>query len=201
MSRPCHCKSLMGSGLYLLLCLMVLASLPAQTLAADPPSQIQADVNKALIGEWTGILEYRDYSEPDASTKRVQLPTWLTVTATDKGLMHHFVYDDGPTKVVDETLTLTLDVNASTYTIVNDQGRKEVYKVFDYRTLHGGRGDLIITGPTIDNNRPAETRITLTIRRNLLAWTEENRTVATEPYIFRHRYIFTRAQAPVVTQH
>jgi hypothetical protein len=202
MMSPFHpIKLLSSQKLPLLLCLALSPAIPAQLLATDSPAQIQTDVNKALIGEWAGYLEYRDYSEPDTSTKRVQLPTWLTVTATGPSLAQHFIYDDGPAKVVDETLALTLDVKASTYTIVNDHGRKEVYKVFDFNTLHGGRGDLIITGPTIDNDRPAETRITLTLRRNLIAWTEENRAVATQPYIFRHRYVFTRIPAPAVTPH
>lgn|GEM_PF-982153 len=181
-------------------CLSSAAQASAQ-LAADPPAQIQADLTQALLGQWTGLLEYRDYSEPAESTRRVQLPTWLTLTAGPNGLQQYFVYDDGPGKTVDETVLLRLDVAASTWSITNTHGRTEVYKVTGYQALHGGRGDLVISGPTVDNNRPAETRITLTVRRNLLAWTEENRPTAAAPYAFRHRYVFTRAQAPPVTQH
>jgi hypothetical protein len=76
----------------------------------------------------------------------------------------------------------------------------ETYRVEGYSALHAGLGSLIITGPAIDSNRPAETRIVLTVRRNLVTWTEENRAVATEPYIFRHSYTFTRAHARKVAQ-
>jgi hypothetical protein len=185
----------------LLLAFLLTPLLHAQTLATDPPAKVQVDLTQALAGQWTGLLEYRDYSEPATSTKRVQLPTWLTITPSGDGLNEHFVYDDGPTKVVDETLRVALDVVGSRYTITNDHNVVEVYKVVGYDSLHAGRGSLVITGPTIDNGRPAETRITLTVRRNLLTWTEENRAVASEPFAFRHSYTFTRAQAPAVTQH
>jgi hypothetical protein len=184
---------------FLFSCALV-AQKPAASLAVAPPQQIEADLRRALIGDWTGVLEYRDYSEPATSTKRVQLPTWLNISASGDKLTEHLIYDDGPAKVVDETLTLVLNVAASTYQITSDKNRTETYRVEGYSALHAGLGSLIITGPAIDNNRPAETRIVLTVRRNLLTWTEENRAVATEPYIFRHGYTFTRAAAPKVTQ-
>jgi hypothetical protein len=183
-----------------LLLLLAAPGLNAQTLATDPPPKIQADLSQALTGNWTGLLEYRDYSEPATSTRRVQLPTWLSITPAGGRLVEHFIYDDGPTKVVDETLNVAFDVAAARYTITNDHHVAEVYKVAGLDSLHAGRGSLVITGPTLDNGRPAETRVTLTLRRNLLTWTEENRAVATEPYAFRHSYTFTRAQPPEVTK-
>ena len=184
--------------------LLLAATLHAQApapLAIAPPAQIESDLRAALVGQWTGFLEYRDYSEPDDSTKRVQLPTWLTITPDGPNLKQYFLYDDGPNKTVDETLNIGLNVAASTYTITNDHGHVETYRVTGYDGLHGGRGDLIITGPTIDNGRPAETRILLTIRRNLIAWTEENRPTASTPYVFRHKYVLTRAQSPAPPKH
>jgi len=186
------------------LSLLLAATLRGQSpapLAVAPPAQIESDLRAAFLGQWTGFLEYRDYSEPDDSTKRVQLPAWLTISADGPNLKQYFLYDDGPNKTVDETLTIGLNVAANTYTITNDHGHVETYRVAGYDGLHGGRGDLIITGPTLDNGRPAETRILLTIRRNLIAWTEENRPVATAPYVFRHKYVFTRAQAPAPPKH
>ena len=184
---------------FLLPCALI-AQKPSVVLAVAPPQQIESELRKNLIGDWTGLLEYPDYSEPATSTKRVQLPTWLSISATGDTLTEHFIYDDGPTKVVDEKVSIVVNVTASTYQITSDKNHTESYRVEGYSALHAGLGSLIITGPTIDNHRPAETRIVLTLRRNLLTWTEENRAVATEPYIFRHSYTFTRAQAPKVTQ-
>ncbi len=149
-----------------------------------------------MTGDWTGVLEYRDYSEPETSTKRVKLPTWLTVKPNATGLSFHYIYDDGPNKVVDETLSISFDVPRSTLQITNDKGHVETYKVDGYDQLRDGRGDLIVLGPTVDNNRPAESRITIGVRRNLLTWTEEVRPTSAVPFAFRHSYVFTRAQAP-----
>ena len=58
--------------------------------AAPPPvaaaPDAQAAITGALLGRWTGVLEYRDYSEPATSLKRVELPTWLIVSRAPDGL-------------------------------------------------------------------------------------------------------------------
>lgn len=176
--------------------LLASPALPAQTPAIVVAQQTGQELQQAMAGDWTGILEYRDYSEPATSLKRVKLPTWLSITSTADRLKLHYIYDDGPTKTVDETLFISFDVAGSTLQITNDKGRVETYKVDGYDRLRDGRGDLIVLGPTIDNNRPAECRITISVRRNLLTWTEEVRPTSQIPFAFRHSYIFTRAEAP-----
>lgn len=175
--------------------------LSAQTTAIAVTQQTASDLRQAMAGEWTGVLEYRDYSEPATSTKRIKLPTWLTVTPSSDKLTFHYIYDDGPTKTVDETLSISFDVAGSTLTITNDKGHDETYKVEGYNGLRSGHGDVTLLGPTIDNNRPAECRITIGIRRNLLTWTEEVRPTSEIPFAFRHSYVFTRAQAPKLPTH
>ncbi len=178
--------------------LLSTATIRSQTTAVVISQQTGTALQQAMSGEWTGVLEYRDYSEPATSTKRVKLPTWLTIKHNDTGLTLHYVYDDGPNKVVDETLAISFDVASSTLQITNDKGHIETYKVDGYDRLRDGRGDLIVLGPTVDNNRPAESRITIGVRRNLLTWTEEVRPTSQVPFAFRHSYVFTRAQAPKV---
>ena len=56
--------------------------LSAQTAPAPTATQPAQELSRALTGDWTGVLEYRDYSEPPASAKRVQLPTWLSIRPT-----------------------------------------------------------------------------------------------------------------------
>jgi hypothetical protein len=177
-----------------------LISLPAlaQTTAQSP--QIQAELNHAMSGQWTGVLEYRDYSDPATSTKRVFLPTWLTITPTAAGLSRHFVYDDGPGKTINETDIVSIDVANNTYA-ENDAGKPaQIEHVTGYATLKTGRGDLVLTGIGIDDDRPTETRTMLIIRRNLISWILEVRPAnSTEPFAFRHRFTFTRAQIPPLT--
>ena len=169
------------------------------TLAAQSPAtpQIQSDLNQALIGNWTGVLEYRDYSEPATSTRRVQLPTWLSITPANSAQTWHYLYDDGPTKTVEESDTVTFDPTTSTYTESDNGKSPHTFKVSGYSELRAGRGQLILLGSGTDNNQPSESRITLTIRRNLLTVLEETRPAgSSDPFAFRHSFTFTRATPP-----
>jgi hypothetical protein len=186
-------------NLLLVLALLVPANLLAQASAPSPAS-IQTSLAQALVGDWTGVLEYRDYSEPPASTKRVQLPTWLHIASGSNSLQWHYIYDDGPNKVVDETDAVTFDSSASTYSESTNGKPPLVYKVTGYESLKGGRGILVLSGTGTDNDKPSETRVTITIRRNLLEFLEETRLAGSDaPMAFRHVFRFTRATAPAVT--
>ncbi len=77
----------------LLLCALVFPQVPTQVEAVPPPgsSAVQSQLTAALVGRWTGVLEYRDFSEPPTSQKRVQLPTWLTIRNQPQGLGFEYV--------------------------------------------------------------------------------------------------------------
>jgi hypothetical protein len=173
--------------------------LPAQTTAIAVAQQTASQLRQAMSGDWTGVLEYRDYSEPANSTKRVKLATWLAVTDAADRLTFKYTYDDGPNKVVGEILIVSFDVAGSNLQITNDHGHTEFYKVDGYDRLRDGRGDITLLGPTTDNNRPAESRITIGVRRNLITWVEEVRPTSDVPFSFRHSYVFTRAESPKLT--
>jgi hypothetical protein len=189
---------------YFLLAVALLVSAPLLGQAPIPsvpsPISIQAALNQALVGDWVGVLEYRDYSEPPTSTKRVQLPTWLRIVGNGQSLQWHYIYDDGPNKVVDETDTVIFDTSASTYSEAANGKPPMVYKVTGYESLKDGRGVLFLAGTGTDNDKPSETRVTITIRRNLLEILEETRPAGSDvPMAFRHAFRFTRAVAPAVT--
>ena len=169
--------------------------LPAQT----PPGG-RTSLSGALLGHWTGVLEYRDYAEPATSTKRVQLPTWLYIHSQGEALRFEYTYDDGPNKVVKSSPTVLIDEAAETYKVVPADGVAESYTVSGLATLRNAHGTLILTGEGTDNKKPAQIRTTLVVGRNLLSWLEEVRPAgSTEPFVFRHRYTFTRAEAPAPT--
>jgi len=171
-------------------------ALQAQTPAAVP-AHIPSELEQALSGNWTGVLEYRDYSEPATSTKRVQLPTWLSITPAGSSQTWHYLYDDGPNKLVEETDTISFDPSTSTYTESENSKPPHTYRVTGYPDLRAGRGQLVLAGNGTDNDKPAETRITLTIRRNLLTVLEETRPAgSSDPFAFRHSFCFTRATPP-----
>lgn len=187
-------------ALLLLSTLLLPCTLTCQTpTPTTPPStlQIKADLRQALVGDWVGVLEYRDYSEPATSTRRVDLPTWLSITPSADAQLWHYLYDDGPSKVVEESDTVTFVPASSTYSESANGKPARLFNVSGYDTLRTGRGQLILIGSGTDNNKPAETRVTLTIRRNLLEILEETRPAASsEPFAFRHAFRFTRATPP-----
>jgi hypothetical protein len=171
-----------------------------QAPSAAGPAETQQAIQTALAGEWAGYLEYRDYSEPPTSTKRVQLPTWLSVTRSPAALLLHYIYDDGPNKVVDESEQLALDTAQHTYTTLEAGHAAEVYRVEGFDALRDGHGKLILNGTGTDNDKPSEQCITMTIRRNLVEWVLEVRAAGSQDaFTFRHLFRFTRAQPPAVT--
>ena len=153
----------------MVLCAVVLQSVAAQ--AAD-----LSDVQSALVGSWTGTLEYRDYSEPATSTKRVKLPTWLTIEASGSDLRFKYIYDDGPSKTVTETAAVHFEAS-------------------DVAQLREGRGVVTITVAGKDNDKPAQIRTTYRIGRNIFEVLEETAPEG-QSFAFRHAYTFVRATSP-----
>jgi hypothetical protein len=183
--------------LVLAIAVAVPAVTPAQMLPASP---LEISLQHALAGEWVGVLEYRDYSEPAASTKRVDLPTWLTIAADGKQTTWKYTYDDGPNKVIEETNTVSVDPAAKSWAESADGKPATVEAVDGFEELKEGRGVLVLHGRGIDNGRASEVRTTVAIHRNLLEITEEVRAAgSSEAFAFRHMYRFARAARPAAT--
>jgi hypothetical protein len=171
--------------------------LPSALSAQAASQHSQADLTHALLGDWTGVLEYRDYSEPAASLKRVELPTWLTISTAPEGLYFDYTYDDGPSKTVTEHSALVFALQSNSYKVVGTDAVIEDLKISGGDALKDGHGVLTLTGSITENGHPAELRTTWTIRRNLISWLEETRSAGTaDPFTFRHKYTFVRATAP-----
>lgn len=166
----------------------------------SPEVQRSLPLEHALAGRWAGVLEYRDYSEPVGSAKRVQLPTWLTIEVGAEGIRLTYTYDDGPDKVLEEKDTVVFDLAAKSYRAMENGHPWETYAVAGLEGLKDGRGELVMTGNGVENDKPAEMRVTWTVRRNLLMILEETRSRGSQgAFAFRHRYVFTRVETPVAT--
>jgi hypothetical protein len=188
----------MGRRLTIIRSLVVAALLlaMAQVWGQEPA----AALNSALRGEWTGVLEYRDYSEPAGSTKRVKLPTWLSVTPQDGVLRFLYTYDDGPTKTVVDTETVSIDVASSRWTTTPEpaasaKDKAEVASIAGLSTLKNGRGTLVLTGRGTESDQPVDVQTTVRVGRNILEILRETR-LAGGVFTFRHAYTFVRAQPP-----
>ncbi len=159
------------------------------------------ELNAAMSGAWTGVLEYRDYSEPATSSKRVKLPTWLRIEVAGGSLQFHYIYDDGPGKTVSSTEVVTVDGARATWTTVaeatkdkpGEKPRVEVIGGLD--KLRDGRGVLALTGPGLENGQPVELRTTVRVGRNLLEMLRESRVPGGE-FSFRDSYTLVRAEPP-----
>ena len=174
-----------------------LAVLPFQSPPISSPQPLP-ELAAALHGNWIGVLEYRDYSEPAGSTKRVDLPTWLTISG-DAAQNWRYIYDDGPTKTVQEDDSVVFDPAKQSFSEASNGKAAHVYRVDGFDTLKAGRGTLQMVGSGTDSGKPSEIHMVMTVRRNLLEILEEVRPAgSTEPYAFRHLYRMVRAQAPAV---
>ena len=180
--------------------LLLALALPGCAVAQAAPSTI-TELSTALRGDWVGVLEYRDYSEPATSTKRVELPTWLSIATAPEGIFFDYLYDDGPSKIVSEHYALVLDLQTNSYQTVGTDTVIQRLKISGADGLKDGHGILILTGQITENGHPADLRTTWTVRRNLLSWLEETRPAGSaDPFTFRHKYTFVRATAPKPTQ-
>ena len=144
-----------------------------------------------LVGEWTGQLEYRDFS----SNERVVLPTWLEVKTTADGRSAQFTYtyDDGPTKTVTESSTVTIDPASHRFTITSDRDHStDSYQIEDAVAASPGRRmQFVLKGTGKENDKPVDVRIVLSIDRNLYRFTKETRQSG-QDFLFRDGYTFTR---------
>jgi len=176
---------------------------------SDVPACLAQDLSRVaenLAGQWTGQLEYRDFS----TDQRVFLPTWLEVSRAGDGtsLRFRYIYDDGPGKIVQETSILTLDGKQQTATLVSEgEGSDKTSEVFKAEGLEKlvstGRGVFVLTGTGIENQRKVEVRMTVTCGRNSYRNERETRAPG-EDFRLRHTYTFIRRQPPsmaTVSQH
>ena len=92
---------------------LLVAALPAFALYDPKPDATLA----AVEGEWKGSLTYRDYSDPD---RIVTLPTEIFVTlGSPQELVMHYIYDDGPGKVVHSYETMRFDFEGGRVTWIS----------------------------------------------------------------------------------
>jgi hypothetical protein len=159
-------------------------------------AQNLTEIQRAVSGAWVGTLEYRDFSEPATSSKRVKLPTWLKIEPSGGDLRFDYIYDDGPSKTVKETALIRIDPAAARYTVLDEAGKaEESYAIVGLSQLRSGRGSLTLTGSGTENGAAVEVRTTMRIGRNILEMTRET-AASGQPFTFRHAYTLVRVTPP-----
>ncbi len=152
----------------------------------------RTELYRALVGEWTGTLEYKDYRNPD---RRVTLPTTLSVTwaADSSDVQMYFVYDDGPGKTVTSRDRFVADppLTAVEWGGVTDS-LPQRFTVVSRTADAATRGQtLVLEGMGEDDDAPALFRETLTLTPTSFTLLKETKPVG-GAFGFRHVYRFTR---------
>lgn len=182
---------------------MIGCGAPAKPVAA-PVAAVAAPVAgnplyAQFLGRWTGQLEYRDF-QTDA---QVFLPTWLTISesADHRSLQLDLIYDDGPTKIVRERMLISIDGGNAVAEIGSDRDKsRDRFEVEGLEKFkEKGRGTLVLTGTSTENDKPVDVRIKLGLQRNLFTLRKETRP-AGEAFRFRDGYTFTRAELPAAAR-
>jgi hypothetical protein len=163
---------------------LIVLALSVLPLAAASPTA-------PWIGDWSGVLEYRDYKPPHG---RVSLPTKLSVTSTPAEpttFLLRFVYDDGPGKIVKSASRLSLDLPARRL-VWSSEGKPstpaDIYELIE-SSPSGDR--LVFLGQSTDDDKPSRIRYTFTTAAN--SWRILKETTSDGPeFAFRHEYRLTK---------
>ncbi len=144
------------------------------------PADTAAVVAKALAGDWTGTLDYRDYSDDSRET----LPTLMQ----SDGAVLAWTFDDGPGKTVRSSETWAFDAAGQSLTITAGTNAPDQWRVVESRaSADGASFTLVLEGESIENDRPVIARKILTRDGNRLRITKQTR-VAGEPFLMRQSY-------------
>ncbi len=146
----------------------------------------------ACEGAWVGTLEYKDYSQPD---RRVTLPTRLSATlAASNALALHYVFDDGPGKVVHsyERLEINLDARSVTWSGTTPSDTQ----VCTLESSEETGGGLVVVALWRNPAKPGSfERYRIALGEDAIEISKED---GGDPAAlsFRDRYVFRRPQAP-----
>jgi hypothetical protein len=171
------------------LLISLIAGTPALALYDPKPVEPLAQFE----GAWTGSLTYKDYQDP---TREVTLPTQMFVALAEPGkLALHYVYDDGPKKIVHSYEALSIDLAAKTAHWSEEINKPAVaYRITLYEAkANSSEIVLVLEADGSDPKRPALAQERIEIGPNSLHF--ERRTGPTPQELsFVHRYIFARAK-------
>jgi hypothetical protein len=143
------------------------------------------------MGSWVGTLEYRDFSD----NSREKLGTLLRVfrEKTSGHLVFRYVYDDGPTKVVQDRDEVVIDEPTGKWTILDSAGKMN--DTYDFKPpVHwspSGKAALTLAGHATENGAAVDIRQTLTVDASTMVVLRESK-LPGQTFLFRHEYRFTR---------
>jgi hypothetical protein len=141
------------------------------------PDDTAAVVAKALMGDWAGTLDYRDFRKDT----RVTLPTLMR----SDGAVLSWTFDDGPGKTMRSSETWVVDAAGQALTITAGKNAPDQWRVLESRTSAEGESlTIVLEGESRENGRSVTARKILTRDGNRLRITKQTR-MAGEPFLMR----------------
>jgi len=141
----------------------------------------------ALTGSWVGTLEYRDFS----NDSRFALGTLLRISPSKtKGrLTFRYVYDDGPSKVIQDSEDVTFDFAKHLYQSYSSPTATAESSVIDQssRIDEHGFGKLVLLSKGKENGMDVDFRETISVQPKQLKMLRESR-LPGQPFLYRHEY-------------
>ena len=172
--------SIVVGGMFLVGPLLVLS-----LMRTRPP------IESVLIGSWVGTLEYRDYSDDS----HVALGTLLRVSPSKANgrLTFRYVYDDGPSKVIQDSEEVEIDFGKKLYQSYASPTASAEASVID-KSSHldeHGFGKLVLVSKGKENNLDVDLRETISIQSKQLKMLRETR-LPGQRFRYRHEYTLSR---------
>jgi len=166
-------------------CLTITLSMTATAVAQDTPHPLAA----ALVGSWSGTLEYRDFR----TDRRVTLPTTLVVASREgNALTFDYTYDEGKGRFVRSSSVVTITTLPPTYRVQSSDGTNDTtFDASGLSDIRQGAGTVILSGRGRENERDVDVRTTVTITPSTLTMRRDTRR-QDEEWQFRNQYTLTR---------
>jgi hypothetical protein len=137
-------------------------------------------VAKALAGDWTGTLDYRDYRDDTRET--------LPALMQSDGRSLTWTFDDGPDKTVRSAEAWVLDPTGSTVTITSGSKQLGLWSVVEARSSADSSSlTIVLDGVSEENGRDLIARKIVTRDGSRLRITTQTKAVG-EPFLMRNSY-------------
>jgi hypothetical protein len=143
----------------------------------------------SLNGNWTGSLEYLDYSDNKSKTK---LPTVCEAvfnkSGNDKYLSVKFIFDEGKGRTVTGEDAWTIPDDRTFFYDSTNYSITSYYNQFDNNDLTV----FVFETESKDNNKPCIIKQTFEIHNNSFSIKKQVKYADSESYFTRHEFSFSR---------
>ncbi len=159
-------------------------NLGKDAVAAQDGKAKETGAFSALVGKWSGMLEYADFKDDS----RTRLPTELEAKSGNEGnsVLLNFIYEEPSGKKVTGFEALSFDSGSGKCRFGNSE-----YSVSGVSEFIARRsGQIVLTGQSKENGLPVDARLTINLEGDTLTILKETRS----PLKFRNQYTLKKVK-------